>query len=79
MTTTEMVRQIAERRGLAVGLVYDPDAEASECWVASVGLDAFGAGGYPSAAIGAALLDLDRDLSPSGETPTAAVRWEVSA
>ena len=60
MTTTELLKTIAHDRGLAVGLVYDPTAADRETWVATIGLDATGAGGYPSAALGAALLDLDR-------------------
>lgn len=61
MTTEQSLETIAHSHGLAVGLVYDPDAEASERWVATIGLDATGAGAYPFAAIGAALLDLDGD------------------
>jgi hypothetical protein len=86
MTTTELLKTIAHDRELAVGLVYDPDAEPSECWVASIGLSALGAGGYPSSALGHALLDLDGECAVPSPRPGPAViarlvdgRWERSA
>jgi hypothetical protein len=59
MDTTELVRMVAEQRGLAVSLTFDPSADDGERWVASIGLNAMGAGSYPIAALGAALVDLD--------------------
>ncbi len=64
MTTVEIVKTIAHKHGLAVGIVYDPDAASPEAWIASIGLEAMGAGGFPSAALSAALLDLDRVSEP---------------
>lgn len=61
MTLVELLQKLAHRRGLAVSITYDPDAPALERWVASVGLDAQGAGTYPALALGAALVDLDAE------------------
>ena len=66
MTMTELPQTIAHGRGLAVGLVFDPDAEAGEGWTATVGLKAFGAGTTPEQAIGAALVDLSADHATTG-------------
>ena len=49
------MREVAEALGQAIGLTFDPGAEPGEQWVASVGLDAYGAGPDPVSAINDAL------------------------
>ena len=66
MTTIETIRIVADRRSLAVGLVYDPDADEGERWTATVGLDASGAARTPELALCAALLDPDAEETVSG-------------
>ncbi len=58
MVDPSAVEQIAREVGLAVGLVVDPFGESHERWVSTIGLDAFGAGPTPEAALNAALDDL---------------------
>ncbi len=55
---TVQLRRIATRLGVCVSLTVDPAATARERWVASVGLDALGAGPTPRSALRSALLDL---------------------
>ena len=51
------MRGVAEELGLAVGLTFDPGAEPSERWVASVGLNAYGAGSTAVEAVNSALAE----------------------
>jgi len=64
-TTTDLqadLRNIGVALGLAVGVVFDPSADASERWVASIGLDAMGAGDTPGQALGVALGEVWQQL-----------------
>ena len=51
------LREVAQELGQAVGLTFDPSADASERWVASVGLDAYGAGSTAVEAVNSALAE----------------------
>lgn len=57
--TTVQLADLADSLGLAVGLTCDPAADPRERWLCSLGLDTFGAGADPAAAISAALGDID--------------------
>ncbi len=62
MDTTAEMRSIGISLGLSVGIVYDPAAEPAERWVATLGLDTFGAGETPGEALGNALGELTREV-----------------
>ncbi len=69
--TTVGMSQVGEQLGISVGLTYDPRAGESERWVASVGLDCYGAGRTPVEAINSALADFDTTASqPVMSTPS---------
>ena len=55
--TTVGMLQVAQDLGLCIGLTVDPGADASERWVASVGLDSYGAGSTPVEAVNSALAE----------------------
>lgn len=56
--TAVQLADLANRLGLAVGLTCDPAADPRERWLCVVGLDSYGAGEDPAAAISAAVADL---------------------
>lgn len=76
--TFDNLASTARLIGRAISLTVDPTAEDSERWIASVGLDASGAGPTPSAALIAGLEDaraaLDRRYQPAQVAAAVAAR-----